>query len=242
MRSNLYWVRRMFVVAVMGCLPLCPEFATAGVTINLGLGKSIVLSSVLQTTGKTVQIGDDVFGNFQFSYVDTDGIASDNFRASDVVLKALQDQFGYGFSLQMPLSASGDVVKDVVVEFSVKETDPGMPISDDHLQMDAETTGKGLADTSETIFTGGFGVGSIGSMDVNTSGALDSSVKFSVPECMIYVEKDILVTGNSDCRDAATICSIEQEFSQIPEPSTWMLVGLGLLGVLKCHSVRRRAR
>jgi hypothetical protein len=231
----------MCVVAVVGFLPLCPEFATASTITNLSLGRSIVLSSVLQTTGESVQIGDKLFGNFQFSYVDTDGIARDDLQASNVVIRALEDRFGYGFSLRMPLSASGDVVKDVVVEFSVQALDPGMLISDAHLDMQAEATGKGLADTSETIFTGGFGADPIGSMDVSTSGALCSSVAFSVPQSMIYVEKDILVTGNGHCHDAATICSIKQSFSQVPEPSTWMLVGLGLLGVLKCHSVRHRA-
>ena len=53
----------------------------------------------------------------------------------------------------------------------------------------------------------------------------------------------ILDASDAGCgsTNSASISIIEQEFAQIPEPSTWMLVGLGLLGVLKCHSVRRRA-
>ena len=243
MRSMLYRVRLVcVVVAVAGCLPLCAQLASGSTITNLNVGQSIALSSVLETSGEAVQIGDKLFDNFQFSYTDTDSDPSDDLSASDVTINALQDSFGYGLSLEMPLSTHHDVTKDVVIKFSVLVLDPSQQISGVELGMQASTTGDGLADVSESVYTGGFGAGSIANLDVSSPGSLSTSVQFTSPQSEIWVEKDILVYAGCGCENSAAIQTVEQNFSQVPEPSTWMLVGLGLLGVLECHCIRRRVR
>lgn len=224
-------------------LAVCSNWTVASTTTNLIPGQSILLSSVLQASGENIQIGDKLFDNFQFSYIDTDAIAANNLHASDVVVTALQDQFGYGFSMEMPLTTASNVTKDVVVKFSVLVLDPSKQIADVHLDMTGSAHGMGLADVGESVYTNGFGVGTIAHLDVSAPGVLSNSVTFATPQTIIYVEKDILVSsGNCNLiNDNATICKIEQSFSQIPEPSTWLLVGLGLLAILKCHSIGRRS-
>lgn len=54
----------------------------------------------------------------------------------------------------------------------------------------------------------------------------------------IVVEKNILVAGDA-IGDLVSLDSFEQRFSQVPEPSTLLLLGGGLLGVV---AVGRRAR
>ena len=61
---------------------------------------------------------------------------------------------------------------------------------------------------------------------------LTDSASFA-PHSQIYVSKDILVWA-SDVNETASLTGFTQRFSQvaaIPEPSTWWLMGLGLLGL-----------
>jgi hypothetical protein len=48
----------------------------------------------------------------------------------------------------------------------------------------------------------------------------------------LWVQKDIIATGGGAANGFASISIIDQTFSQVPEPSTVMLVGLGLLGLV----------
>jgi hypothetical protein len=67
---------------------------------------------------------------------------------------------------------------------------------------------------------------------------------FCQPEQMIWVEKDIEVSGNPDntpdsnpTNDMAKISIIDQVFTQIPEPSTMFLSAMGIMAFV---AVRRR--
>jgi hypothetical protein len=57
------------------------------------------------------------------------------------------------------------------------------------------------------------------------------------PQDEIFVEKNILVWSTDDT-DTATLGSVVQRFSQVPEPATAVLLGLGLAGV----GIARRRR
>jgi len=62
---------------------------------------------------------------------------------------------------------------------------------------------------------------------------LTDSASFA-PHSQIYVSKDILVWA-TDVNETASLGGFTQRFSQmsaIPEPSTWLLMGLGLVGLM----------
>jgi len=217
---------------------------------NLSGGGSINFSALVGTNATSVQIGDKLFSNFGFSYVDTDGNMGDDLVASDLVLSALSNQVGFGVTIQLPLVATGTTIKDVTLMFSAAVTNSNMLISDVHLSFTGSASGNGLAEVSESIFTNGFGTGNIANLNLSEAGATaplqtgQSTAIFSNAQSKIWIEKDIFVSGNPDDvsdgnppSDFAAITIINQTFSQIPEPST---IVLSLAGMVSFLFVRRR--
>lgn len=216
---------------------------------NLSAGGTINYSSLVGPSGLSVQIGDKLFSDFGFSFVDTDGIPGDDISASAVVLASLSNQVGFGVSIQLPLNATGINIADITLQFTTTVLDPNKKISDVHLDFQGTATGNGIAQVSETISTNGFGIGSIANLDLtkNASGFIptngEASVILSTPQTKIWVQKDIFVSGNPNAvpgipeTDFASISAVDQMFSQIPEPST---VALFLVGMVPLLFVRRR--
>src|ERR1017187_5323402 len=84
---------------------------------NLTSGQSIDLSQLLGTNASSVVIGDKLFGEFSLQSSDPN-----EFTGDDLQLTALSNQVGFGISFTGPMSALGNVTKDVVFRFSVAVT------------------------------------------------------------------------------------------------------------------------
>ncbi len=216
--------------------------ARADSVTNLNPGQSINLATVLANTGVSVQIGDKLFGDFFFSYVDTDGSGLNDLIASNVVLTALSNQIGFGLSFQAPLITVSNVVKDLVLKYSAQVLAEGFAISDVHLNFTGSIGGLGTATIGESVFTNGFGGDAAGTLSVFNPGnpAKFSDVLFlTQPQQKLWLQKDIVVSGNGNSLlDFASVTIIDQTFSQVPEPSSMALVAAGLLGIACLH--RRR--
>ncbi|HUK83555.1 MAG TPA: PEP-CTERM sorting domain-containing protein [Verrucomicrobiae bacterium] len=212
-----------------------PTIATAQVT-NLTAGQSIGLATIIDN-GLKVQIGDKQFGDFFFSYVDTDGITGNDLITSNVNVTALSNDIGFGLSFQEPLLALGPVNKHIVFEYTATVTDPNFLISDIHLSITGSAGNGGLGTVGENVFVGGFGGTNVGSIQASIPGSSTDAANIVPPVTELWVHKDVNVTGNQAANGFASVTVIDQTFSQIPEPSTVLLVGLGLLGML---ALRRR--
>jgi hypothetical protein len=191
----------------------------------------------------SLQVGDKLFSDFGFGYVDTDSDAGNDLQSSMVLVSPLYNPDGLGLRFQLPLVAFSNVFKDVALSFSVEVVNSGNLISDAHLGFTSSVLGVARADVSETIFTNGFGVGAIASLSVGNPGnpaVFSDSVVFSKPQAKIWVEKDISAfAAGSGINDFAGISIVNQTFSQIPEPSTLALSVVALTGL---SLVTRRPR
>jgi PEP-CTERM motif len=207
-------------------------------TTNLTGGQTISLATLIDN-GLGVQIGDKLFRDFFFSYSDTDGLSSDDLTRSNVVLTALMNNIGFGVSFQQPLLAIGPVIKDIVFKYSATVTDPSNSISDIHLDITGSAGNGGLGTVGESVFTGGFGATQVGSIQASIPGTSSSLTNISPTVTELWVQKDVTVTGGSAANGFASITIIDQTFSQVPEPSTMLLVGLGLLGAVAVNRKRK---
>ncbi|HVM59818.1 MAG TPA: PEP-CTERM sorting domain-containing protein [Verrucomicrobiae bacterium] len=216
---------------------LAPAVARA-VTVNLNAGDSVNLATVTNS-GMAVQIGDKVFADFSW-----DNLNAPDVTASDINLRAVINPNDIGFSLEftLPLTAGDMEIKDVAFEFTAAVTNSNNLISDLHLSIGGATSGDAVASVAEHAFTGGFGGLSLGEVDASIPGATESVTNLSSASAKIWIEKDIIVAGAFEFSDDfASITNIDQTFSQIPEPSTALLVGLGLLGIFAVNRKGHRS-
>jgi hypothetical protein len=108
---------------------------------------------------------------------------------------------------------------------------PGFLISDIHLSYNGTVINNGYNSVTEQAFTGGFGVGSIGLINVfNPPQTLETNMVFNTAQVKIYIEKDIQLGGFGP-GDQSSISIINQTFSQIPEPSSMTLAAIGFAGL-----------
>ena len=217
---------------VVTLLFLAPTIARA-VTTNLSDGGTINLATAIDNN-LSVQVGDKVFGDF--SWVPSGTYTSDvDLVAANVNVRAVVNPNDIGFRLefQLPLTAGDQDNKDVAFEYTAAVTNSSNLISDIHLSVNGGDIGDGFWAVSETTDAGGFGYQTIGYLDANSFGPTDSVTNLDYAVAKLWITKDLTAMGASDGSDNSHwISSIDQTFSQVPEPSTALLAGLGLLGVI----------
>jgi hypothetical protein len=153
---------------------------------------------------------------------------------------------GLHFEANGQLTVSGLDFLDLNFGFDVTVMDPGFRIKDNSLEITEFAMGDlnlgGLILIEETIFDAagneiGFKEAFVDNLLLDEQ--LFDSAEF-VESMTISVEKNILIAGD-DFDDVVELISFEQRFSQkaVPEPSTWLLMGVGLAAI---GVVRRRKR
>jgi len=223
------------LVAVL--LFLIPTTASA-VTTNLNAGESVNLLTLIDSS-LSVQIGDKVFGDFFWN--DTYDSGAPDMAASNVNVKALLNLNDIGLRLEfLPVTAGPGEFKDFVFEYTVAVTNSPNLISDMHLSIDGTAGGSAFASVGETAHVGGLGGTIVGSLGTNLFAGdptpIDVATNLDYAVTKLWIEKDVTLYGPDD---SVAITSIDQTFSQIPEPSTALLVGLGLLGAVAANRKRK---
>ena len=237
-KQNLFSSVAVSAVAVV--LLFSGPTIARGTTTNLNEGESINLKTVIDNT-LTVAIGDKLFNEFAFSYNDF-GATDTDLVSSNINVKALAGNFGFGVEFQEPLAALNAKTKHVTFQYTA-EVAPAytntFAISDIHLGITGSKGGAGTGTVNEVVFNDAFNGTQVGSLYAFLPSTLSVSNDIVPTVVKLWVMKDVWVSGASGGPGSfATITVLDQQFSQIPEPSTVLLVGLGLLGAV---ALKRRS-
>jgi len=215
-----------------------PTIASADTT-NLNAGESINLATLISES-LSVQIGDKVFEGFTWdpSAGDTD------MAAANVDFKALVNDIGFSLQFQQPLTAYDLDFKDIVFHYTVAVTNSSNLISDLHLSLTGTASGDAYGNVGEDAYANSGDIGQIGHVQAFVfDGApeyLTDSTNLDSMVSQLWIAKDIQVAGASEgLDDYVSISAIDQTFSQVPEPSTVLLISLGLLGLVAVNRKRK---
>jgi hypothetical protein len=217
--------------------------ALALVLAGAGVAQAVSMTDLL--AGGSITIGDKLFDDWQEIFQDKSDFTTVNTDNIDVTGLA-DNGDGYGLHFEIlndELFVQGDDIyayTDYSFGFRVSVLDPLYKIKDASLE---EYAGWGFSVDGfndvgsyllENIGTAA-GLDDLGILDAEESVLDDVSysdaggaVDFA-PQSELWVTKNILVWAQ-DSTDYAFLAGFDQRFSQvpIPEPSTWLLMGLGL--------------
>ncbi len=191
--------------------------------------------------GGTLSIGDKIFNNFSFQ---NSGLTT--FDPSQITVTASfnanSGTYFLTFDGNMGLTSTGPITADLLLRYSVTATNGLINAIDSSFTGSATPHETSFLSVDETARdANGNVVGSTHVDDTNPPGSHSSTFPINPPQRTLNITKDIgfaIVKGNG----FVTVSEISQSFhqTQVPEPGTAMLLGVGLLS--GSFFLRRRRR
>lgn len=208
-------------------LVLC--FATVSQAAVVTTGDAVALQDLIDGT-ETITSGDKTFVDFAYN------ATGDNPVASDINVIPVQDGDGnVGIRFQAGfVDLPGGGASDALITYTVVAPAPLIVAVD--LYANTTVSGSGVVQIAETFLPD---YGDIG-LDVFDNGTLkqlidsvnlSDSADYSGPVMTLPVQKDIFLFA-SDNGVAGTVSFIDQIYRQVPEPSSFALIVLGLIGMI----------
>jgi len=184
-------------------------------------------------------IDDKTFDTFSYSTAGTNPLS-----ANQITVNPINTPFNPGFLFNAAWSAGAGQTQDSLIGFTVHVNPGGNLIDDLSLYMfGAGVIGSGQVSVAETYCAGDTFAdlcahGTEGTLLTLLNGStsiLHASVTFNNPVSIVDVEKDIELIGGGN-GSATLVSGVENQFSEVPEPGSLMLLGsgaVGLAGVLR---------
>jgi len=207
-------------LAALALLLGTPTVTEAFVVTNLTGGAYVPLDFLV--AGNQAQVGDKLFKDFTFI---KSGDFPAGFGADDINVIGIQDFYGnFGIRYQGGISPNLGGTGDIFLTYTVQVLSQGLLISDLHL---AYNGGQISGVTEQALYQGQV----VGQIEVhNPPPVFQAYTDIIPPRPELQVQKDIFV--RSLAGGVIFISNIDQTFSQVPEPTTVVLVCTGLLGLL----------
>jgi PEP-CTERM motif-containing protein len=186
------------------------------------------------TNGGVIIVGDKAFSDF--------GVSGDPF-ASNITVEGIEAGGDFGIQFGGTIASSLGNPMDLTLMYQVSVTNSANLISGANLSFNGTVNppgSTGFATVVEQIFTNN-GVNPYGQMSVSVNGLgqgnLSTNMVITPPQPLLDIDKDVEVDAFLPAD--SSISTINQTFTQVPEPSTMMLAIAGLSGLFL---LRRRRR
>ena len=184
------------------------------------LGPTVSLAS-LTNSGQNLVVGDKDF---------TDFTISGGLQAGQVDVTSITENGNFGIRISGALVSAGSP-ETLSLGYKVTVTNSPMLISAANLLFNGQVAGgSGQAQVTEQVFTNGNQfAGQLFVFANATNSVLTASLPITPPQTFLNLSNNVFLTAQLPA--FATISTIDQTYTQVPEPSALALVAAGFAGL-----------